>query len=159
MSHHGVFYTDSFFDLSFDFDCTLAGQGDFRRILQVAALAFLRAIYVCKIIAYHTTIWITAAASGHACKSVYNPFASKKQKVKKNPWSKTPCASVIIRERFFDLRSVAAGLQDELWCKAYPWGCEGKCEGRKFTLTLTLTTETPINRAFQANCEGVRVRK
>ena len=56
MSHHGVFYTDSFFDLSFDFDCTLAGQGDFRRILQVAALAFLRAIYVCKIIAYHTTI-------------------------------------------------------------------------------------------------------
>ena len=43
---HGVFYTDSFFDLSFDFDCTLAGQGDFRRILQVAALAFLRAIYV-----------------------------------------------------------------------------------------------------------------
>ena len=85
MSHHGVFYTDSFFDLSFDFDCTLAGQGDFRRILQVAALAFLRAIYVCKIIAYHTTIWITAAASGHACKSVYNPFASKKTKVKKNP--------------------------------------------------------------------------
>ena len=56
VSHHGVFYTDSFFDLSFDFDCTLAGQGDFRRILQVAALAFLRAIYVCKIIAYHTTI-------------------------------------------------------------------------------------------------------
>ena len=56
MFHHGVFYTDSFFDLSFDFDCTLAGQGDFRRILQVAALAFLRAIYVCKIIAYHTTI-------------------------------------------------------------------------------------------------------
>ena len=41
------------------------------------------------------------AASGNACKSVYNPFASKKNKVKKNPWSKTPCASVIIRERFF----------------------------------------------------------
>ena len=37
--------------------------------------------------------------------------------------------------------------------------CEGKCERRKFTLTLTLTTETPINRAFQANCEGVRVEK
>ena len=98
MSHHGVFYTDSFFDLSFDFDCTLAGQGDFRRILQVAALAFLRAIYVCKIIAYHTTIWITAAASGNACKSVWNPYASK-GKVKKrirgqrlrahpiNPWA------------------------------------------------------------------------
>ena len=28
-----------------------------------------------------------------------------------------------------------------------------------FTLTLTLTIETPINRAFQANCEGVRVKK
>ena len=27
------------------------------------------------------------------------------------------------------------------------------------TLTLTLTTETPINRAFQPDCEGVRVRK
>ena len=28
-----------------------------------------------------------------------------------------------------------------------------------FTLTPTLTTENPINRAFQTNCEGVRVRK
>ena len=28
-----------------------------------------------------------------------------------------------------------------------------------FTITPTLTTETPINRAFQANCEGVRVEK
>ena len=37
--------------------------------------------------------------------------------------------------------------------------CEGKCEGRKFTLTLALTTETPINRAFQAESEGVRVEK
>ena len=27
------------------------------------------------------------------------------------------------------------------------------------TLTPTLTTESPINRAFQANCEGVRVEK
>ena len=27
------------------------------------------------------------------------------------------------------------------------------------TLTLALTTETPINRAFQTNCEGVRVEK
>ena len=35
----------------------------------------------------------------------------------------------------------------------------GWCEGREFTLTLTLTTETTIDRAFQANCEGVRVRK
>ena len=100
------------------------------------------------------------AASGNACKSVFNPYINQKEKIKKtNPWSKTPCASVIIRERFFDLRSVAAGSQNELWCKASPWGCEGKCEGRKFTLTLTLTTETPINRAFQANCEGVRVEK
>ena len=41
------------------------------------------------------------------------PFASKKTKVKKSV-SKTPCASVKIRERFFDLRSVAAGSQDEL---------------------------------------------
>ena len=37
--------------------------------------------------------------------------------------------------------------------------CEGKCERRKFTLTLTLTTETPINRAFQTESEGVRVKK
>ncbi len=28
-----------------------------------------------------------------------------------------------------------------------------------FTLTLTLTTEAPINRAFQADCEGVRATK
>ena len=32
---------------------------------------------------------------------------------------------------------------------------EGKCEGRKFTLT----TETMINRAFQKESEGVRVKK
>ena len=98
------------------------------------------------------------AASGHACKSVWNPYASKKNKGQKNPCQRLRC----ICDNpwaFFDLRPVAAGSQDELWCKAYPWGCEGKCEGRKFTLTLTLTTETPINRAFQANCEGVRVEK
>ena len=58
-------------------------------------------------------ISITAAASGNACKSVYNPFCIKKQRSKKSV-SKTPCASVKIRERFFDLRSVAAGSQDEL---------------------------------------------
>lgn len=28
-----------------------------------------------------------------------------------------------------------------------------------FTLTPTLTTDPPINRAFQTNCEGVRVEK
>ena len=28
-----------------------------------------------------------------------------------------------------------------------------------FALTLALTTETPINRAFQAESEGVRVKK
>ena len=27
------------------------------------------------------------------------------------------------------------------------------------TLTFTLTIETPINRAFQAKCESVRVKK
>ena len=36
---------------------------------------------------------------------------------------------------------------------------DGKCEGKYFTLTPTLTTESPINRAFQTNCEGVRVEK
>ena len=36
---------------------------------------------------------------------------------------------------------------------------DGKCEGKYSALTPTLTTETPINRAFQANCEGVRVEK
>ena len=35
-----------------------------------AALAFLRTIYVCKTIAYHMIIYISAAASGNACKSV-----------------------------------------------------------------------------------------
>ena len=61
-----------------------------------AALAFLRTIYVCKTIAYHMIISISAAASGNACKSVWNLFASK-GKVKKirvkdsvcigdNPW-------------------------------------------------------------------------
>ena len=44
------------------------------------------------------------------------------------------------------------GISDGLWC-------EGKCERRKFTLTLTLTTETPINRAFQTKSDGVRVKK
>ena len=43
------------------------------------------------------------------------------------------------------------GILDGLWC-------EGKCEGRKFALTLALTTETPINRAFQAESEGVRAK-
>ena len=36
-------------------------------------------------------------------------------------------------------------------------GSEGKCEGRKFALTLALTLETPINRAFEPHlwgCEG-----
>ena len=37
--------------------------------------------------------------------------------------------------------------------------CEGKCEGRKFALTLALTTETPINRAFLTKSEGVRAKK
>ena len=33
------------------------------------------------------------------------------------------------------------------------------CEGKSFALTLTLTTETPINRAFQPKSEGMRVKK
>ena len=37
----------------------------------------------------------------------------RKENVKKNPWSKTPCASEQ-SVSFFDLRSVAAGSQDEL---------------------------------------------
>ena len=36
---------------------------------------------------------------------------------------------------------------------------EGKCEGKTLALTLTLTTEPPINRAFQPESEGVRVKK
>ena len=44
----------------------------------------------------------------------------KKTKGQKEIRVKDSVASVIIRERFFDLRSVAAGSQDELWCKAYP---------------------------------------
>ena len=38
----------------------------------------------------------------------------KKNKGQKNPCQRLRRKSVIIRERFFDLRSVAAGLQDEL---------------------------------------------
>ena len=37
--------------------------------------------------------------------------------------------------------------------------CEGKCEGKKLALTLALTLETPINRALQTDCEGVRAKK
>ena len=111
-------FTDPFFDFFFWFifwfwlylDRT---RGIVDGFCKCAALAFLRTRYVCKIIAYHTTIWITAAASGHACKSVYNPFASKNkgQKIRGqrlrvhrcDPWA------------FFDLRPVAVGSQDELW--------------------------------------------
>ena len=53
------------------------------------ALALLRTIYICKITIYHRTITTTAAASGHACKSVRIPL-HQKEDVKKNPWSKTP---------------------------------------------------------------------
>ena len=38
----------------------------------------------------------------------------KKNKGQKNPCQRLRGKSVILRERFFDLRSVAAGLQDEL---------------------------------------------
>ena len=36
---------------------------------------------------------------------------------------------------------------------------DGKCEGKYSALTPALTTEAPINRAFQTDCEGVRVEK
>ena len=62
--------------------------------------------------------------------------------------------------RFFNLFTGNIKVNLVTKCsKIHLWGCEGRCEGREFTLTLTLTTETPINRAFQADCEGVRVRK
>ena len=52
------------------------------------------------------------AASGNACKSVYNPYASKKERSKKSVVKDSVCIGDI-REFFFDLRSVAAGSQDE----------------------------------------------
>ena len=39
------------------------------------------------------------------------------------------------------------------------FGVRASGEGRKFALTLALTTETPINRAFQTKSEGVRAKK
>ena len=39
------------------------------------------------------------------------------------------------------------------------FGVRASDEGRKFALTLTLTTETPINRALQTGSEGVRVKR
>ena len=92
-------FTDLFFDFLFWFSFWFwlyldRTRGIVDGFCKCAALAFLRTIYVCKIIAYHTTIWITAAASGNACKSVWNPFASKKNKGQKKSVSKTPCASV-----------------------------------------------------------------
>ena len=48
----------------------------------------------------------SAAASGNACKSVWNPYINQKTKVKKDPWSKTPCASD---------KSVSAFLTFVLW--------------------------------------------
>ena len=47
------------------------------------------------------------------------PLHQKAKGQKKKSVSKTPL-HLIIRERFFDLRPVAVGSQDELWCKAYP---------------------------------------
>ena len=83
--YHGVFYTDSFFDFSFWF-CFwflfwfwlyLARQWGFKTDFASAwALAFIRTKY--------WMISFSAAASGNACKSVWNLFASK-TKVKKNP--------------------------------------------------------------------------
>ena len=107
-SFHGFVFWFSFwfcFWFLFWFWLYLAGQWRFKTDFASAwALAFIRTKY--------WMISFSAAASGNACKSVWNLFASK-GKVKKNPWSKTPCASVI-SVSFFDLRSVAAGSQDEL---------------------------------------------
>ena len=44
----------------------------------------------------------------------FESIYKSKNKGQKNPWSKTPCASVQ-SVSFFDFRPVAAGLQDELW--------------------------------------------
>ena len=162
MSHHGVFYTDSFFDFILIFVLIVPWQdkGDLRRILlwlclhikwfvwgrlvfnliyanvffrtliaritrilQVRGTCFIKGkifdslnhgeadnssffILHSSFFILHSSFFIfQAAASGHACKSVYNPFASK-GKVKKDPWSKTPCASD---------KSVSAFLTFVLW--------------------------------------------
>ena len=43
------------------------------------------------------------------------------------------------------------------------WGAiistEGKCEGKKFTLTLTLTLFLVVNQSVTVKSEGVRVKK
>ena len=83
--------------------------------------------------------------------------------------SKTPCASVIIRERFFDLRPVAAGSQDELqqdfsqFIFLYYIVCEGRYSffiKKKFLFrcphTLTIRLKRPVYRGFsgEGKCEG-----
>ena len=47
-------------------------------------------------------------------KSKENQKINQKKKSQKRIREKTPCASVIIRERFFDLSSVAAGSQSAM---------------------------------------------
>ena len=47
------------------------------------------------------------------------PLYQKNKRSKKIRVKDSVCIGDI-RERFFDLRPVAAGSQDELWCKAYP---------------------------------------
>ena len=59
-------------------------------------------------------ISISAAASGHACKSVLNPYINQRTKGQKKSVVKDSVCIRAIRELFFDLRSVAAGSQDEL---------------------------------------------
>ena len=63
----------------------------------------------------------------------------------------------IVFDLYFDFRLILiVPWQDK---RDLSFWCEGKCERRKYALTLTLTTETPINRAFQAKSEGVRAKK
>ena len=113
---HGFVFWFFLFDLSFDFlfDCTLQDKKDFRRILQVRVHLLCREIYMFARLNIPT--WQSLSQQPQAV-TLANPFIiplHQKNKGQKNPWSKTPCASVIIRERFFDLRSVAAGSQNEL---------------------------------------------
>ena len=133
------------FDLYFDFifDCSLAGQGDFRFFFWLCLhikwfvrgrLVFnlniilrecffrtriariTRILQVCDTCSIKDKILDGLNHSSRKRSRLQIRLESlciKKGKVKKNPWSKTPCASVI-SVSFFDLRSVAAGSQDEL---------------------------------------------
>ena len=77
-------FTDPFFlifsfDLSFDLDCTLTGQGGFKTDFGVRESVREESLH-----SHLPSFFIfSAAASGHACKSVLNPYVNQKTKVKK----------------------------------------------------------------------------